>query len=139
MTSQHGGADESARTTGEPGQHRPMKVDAVPIDARPFRAELDICELDERLKPISTWTVRSLLLSRSKIVLLSRRMSFVSRRLLLAVHQIDAQPIPLCGKVADCEYHGEGQYRIVIDLETVPKDFKITQWLEDRRAPRTVG
>jgi hypothetical protein len=115
---------------------KPPKVDAVPLDARPFRADLDACELDERHKPLNTWPVRSLLLSRAKIVLLSRRMTFVGRRVLMAVHQIDAMPIPLCGKVSDCEYHGEGQYRLVLDLEAVPKDLKVSQWLEERKAPR---
>lgn len=114
----------------------PPKVDHVPLDARPFKADLDACELDDRHKPLATWTVRSLLLSRSKLVVLSRRMMFVGKRMLLVAHRIDAEPVLLSSKVADCEYHGDGMYRLVLDLETPPKDTKISQWLDERRAAR---
>ncbi|CAG0950311.1 hypothetical protein PHYC_00164 [Phycisphaerales bacterium] len=97
-----------------------------------FKAELDAAELSERNEPGPTWTARGELLSRSHLVIRSRTLAYPGRKLIVAVHLIDAEPVGLLGKVKSCEYQGDGLHKIVIELEVLPKENRITEWLQDR-------
>lgn len=113
--------------------------DLPPLDDAPrsvgvrFDAQLDVCELDDRGRPGLTWTAQARELSRSHIAFRSRRMCYVGRRILMAVHLIDDRPVPLCGHVSHCMYDGEGMYRVEIELARVPNRADITAWLAERR------
>lgn len=98
-----------------------------------FDAELDVCELDERDRPGLTWPAQALDLSRSHLGFRSRRMCYINRRLLIAVHLIDDRPVALAGTVVDCNYDSEALYRVVLELSRVPHSPDITAWLQHRR------
>lgn len=102
-----------------------------PAGAR-FDAELDITELDDRERPGPTWTGKGRELSRSHLVLRSRRMSYVGRTMLVAIHLIDDRPVPLFGRVYQCEYDGDGQYKIGLDLLPVPERPETRDWIMSR-------
>lgn len=86
---------------------------------RPFSAELDVCDLDDRLRPGPKWTVRSRTISRGHIAVYSRRMCYHGARVAIAVHMVDSQPLVLIGVVSACEYESDGRYRIDIAFEEV--------------------
>lgn len=117
---------------------RPLELDQEleTIAPRPagheFDAELDATELDERDRPTTTWTARGRRLSRSNIVIRSRRMCYAGRRVLLAVHLIDSQPVALFGLVRTCEYDGEGMYLISLDFLPPPERPEVREWLKER-------
>jgi hypothetical protein len=96
----------------------------------PFDAELDASEIDERGRPQQTWTARSRSLSRANLVIRSRRMTYPGREIVLAVHLIDGEPVGLYGRVATCEYDGEGQYVVDLDLMPLPERAEIRGWLQ---------
>lgn len=102
------------------------------IVGRPFNAELDATELNDRYRPGPTWTARSRELSRSHLVLGARRMVHVGRVLLIAIHLIDDEPVPLMGKVSECDYEAEGQHRITLELLPIPDVDTIHKWLTER-------
>ena len=107
----------------------------APSDAlagRPFDAELDVAELDERERPGSTWRVRATRLSRSEISFLSRRMCYTGRWIVMAVHMIDAEPVPLFGRVRTCDYEGDGRYRVEASLAPIPENRSLAAWLSTR-------
>jgi hypothetical protein len=104
-------------------------------EGRPFDAELDVAEVDERGRPGQAWTVRSRRLSRSNLVLLSRKLCYPGRELLVAVHLIDADPVPLFGRVHSCDYDGEGRYVVDLDLQPVPARPNFRNWIESRARP----
>lgn len=95
-----------------------------------FEAELDVAELDDRGRPVSTWGARGRELDRSGLVFMSRRMCYPGRHVLLAVHLIDSSPVPLFGKVTACEYEGDGLCRVEIELLEVPEERPIREWLD---------
>ncbi len=99
-------------------------------DAKAFNAELDAAEMDDRERPSATWTARSTHLSRSHLAFLSRRMVYRDRMVVIAIHLIDDQPVPLMGKVIECDYHGDGLHRTIIELTPVPRSEAITAWIE---------
>lgn len=99
---------------------------------RPFDAELDISELDDRDRPGPAWTARSQQLSRSTLIFISRRMCYAERMLIVAVHLIDAEPVPLFGRIVACEYEGEAQYRVEVELQPVPESRPLVSWIEDQ-------
>jgi len=107
----------------------------VPVSTRsrtpghPFAADLDLAELDDRQRPGSTWSARSMLLSRSNLVILSRRMSYVNRIMVVAVHLVDDCPTPLMGKVSECEYHADGLYRITLALMPIANPEFVNAWV----------
>lgn len=101
-------------------------------DGHNFNAELDMAELDDRDRPGSTWAARARRLSRSKLVVASRRMCYPGRMIIVAVHLIDARPVPLFGQVVGCEYDGEGIYRVEIDMLPCPDTRAIRDWLSAR-------
>lgn len=104
------------------------------IAARPkglnFVAEIDVAEVDERGRPGSTFAARARELSRSSLVFSSRRMGFVGRLVIVAVHRIDDRPAPLFGKIVACDYDTDGLYRIDIDLLPTPEGRDIKVWLD---------
>jgi len=55
-------------------------------------------------------------------------MLFASRRLFVAIHLVDSDPVPLCGRVISCEYEGDGLYHAELDLEHIAQDSPIHAW-----------
>jgi len=110
-----------------------LTVSETGVQGHPFDAELDLSELDDRLKPGPIFPGRAAILSRSKLVILTRRMTYKGRLLLVAIHLIDDVPTPLFGVVDSCEYHGEGQHRVVLDLRPVEELQGVTAWVNGRR------
>jgi hypothetical protein len=96
----------------------------------PFTAELNLTELDGRDRVGTSWSAVARELGRSHISIVSRRMCYVDRRLLIAVHLIDGEPVPLCGMVRACEYLGEGLHRVDLDLMPLPDDLDAKPWLD---------
>ncbi|MGP1272487.1 MAG: hypothetical protein ACTS22_04065 [Phycisphaerales bacterium] len=104
---------------------------------RAFTAELDICDLDDRLRPGPRWIVRSRVISRGHIVVHSRRMCYHGSRVALGVHMVDAEPLVLVGIVSHCEYESDGRYRIEIEFENITDQGLIgmlRQWFIDASA-----
>lgn len=97
-----------------------------------FDAELDVSEVDDRLRPGSVWTVRGREIGRSRLVFMSRRMCYPSRLLIAAVHLIDDQPVALFGKTVACDYDSDGLYRVEIELIPMPASDQITSWIAAR-------
>lgn len=52
-----------------------------------------------------------------------------SRVMIVAVHMIDAEPVPLLGKVAECEYEGYAMHRIILDLLPMPESPTLNNWV----------
>lgn len=98
-----------------------------------FDAELDLSELDDRNRPGPVWAGRGRELSRSHLIFRSRRMCYVGRRIVVAVHLIDDRPVRLAGKVYFCEYDSDGLYRVGMDLMPVPESREVQDWFEGRR------
>lgn len=117
--------------------HPPQAVVSRPkVAGHPFQADVDVCEVGERHRLGPTWAARSDTLSRSHLVLLSRRMSFPGRVFLVAVHLVDDEPIPLLGKVAYCDYDAEGLYRVVLELVPIPASLNCQAWMASLAGPR---
>lgn len=102
------------------------------VTGRPFKAELDAAELSERNEPGPTWTGRGELLSGSHLVMKSRTLAYPGRRIIVAVHLIDAEPVGLLGRVLSCEYQGEGLHKIVLELQSLTNENRINEWLQAR-------
>lgn len=114
-----------------PGPRRRSSKRPRPI-GNCFEAEVDMAELDDRDRPLTTWTARAFELSRSNLIIRSRRMCYVGKLVMVAVHLIDDQPVPLFGKVYSCDYDGDGLYKVDLDLLPVPDRNEIRAWLGDR-------
>jgi hypothetical protein len=99
-----------------------------------FRADLDLAELDDRRRPGAAWSGRGIELSRSHLTVLSKRMCYTGRLLLVAVHMLDDRPVPLFGQVKHCDYDGEGLYRTEIALMVLPAEEPIRQWIQAQGA-----
>jgi hypothetical protein len=110
----------------------PVRQLPRPQPAMRFDAELDVSELDDRDRPGPCWSARGRELSRAHMTFRSRRMCYVGKRVLAAVHLIDDRPVPLFGKVTACEYDNDGLYRVDIDLMTLPEKQDIANWLDAR-------
>jgi hypothetical protein len=87
----------------------------------PFDAELELAEIDHG-KTGPPWSARARTLSTSSLSFSSRRMCYVDRRLVIAVHRLDSEPLMLLGRVTDCRYDADGLY--TVDLELLPTDEK---------------
>jgi hypothetical protein len=111
-------------------------VDKAPATGRPsgfrFDAELDLAEMDDRGRPGPVWTGKGKAISRSNLIFRSRRMCYIGRTILMAVHLIDDKPVALIGTVQACDYDGDGQYKVDIDLIPMPDDPEIARWLTAR-------
>lgn len=103
---------------------------------RPFGAELDACEIDERGRPETVWSARARELGRGSLVFLSRRMCYPGRRLVLLIHLIDSKPAPLYGLVQSCEYEAEGLYRVELRLMPMPDSGRLRDWVDSIIARR---
>lgn len=97
-----------------------------------FEAELDASELDDRMRPGGTWGARAREISRSGMILVSRRMCYHGRLIVLAVHLIDDAPVPLMGRVIGCEYEADGLYRTELELLPMPAQGPIPEWVTAR-------
>ena len=108
-------------------------------EARAFKAEMDITELDDRRRASLTWPGRGVEISGSQLVFRSRRMCYAGRSLCFAVHLVDDRPVPLFGEVASSEYDGDGLYKTVLSLLPLPEDESIKVWLAgvSGHSPRT--
>ncbi len=98
------------------------------VTGHPFKADVDVAELDDRSRPGPAWAARAQALSRSHVVLMSRRMSYPKRVMLVAIHLIDARPTPLMGRVSECEYYADGLYRLVLELMALPEPETVALW-----------
>lgn len=97
-----------------------------------FDAELDLSELDDRDRPGPVWIARGRELGRGHMVFRSRRMCYLGRRILAAVHLVDDKPVPLFGRVTSCEYDVDGLYKVELELLAVPERAEISAWLDAR-------
>lgn len=97
--------------------------------AYPFRADLDLAELDDRHRPGMAWSGRGIELSRSSVTFRSRRLCYEGRRLIAAVHLVDDRPVPLFGIVTKSEYDGEGLYRTTMSLHPMPDEEPVRNWI----------
>jgi hypothetical protein len=97
-----------------------------------FDAELDVAELDERLRPVTTWSARSTSVNRSSLGFRSRRMCYPKTLLMIAVHLIDDKPTFLAGRVTACEYDGEGLYSVEVELMPKPVSEELRKWEAQR-------
>ena len=96
----------------------------------PFRADLDLAELDERGRPGPMWTGRACEIGRSHVCFKSRRLCYEGRELLLAVHLVDDRPVPLCGIVVGSDYDGDGLYRTRLTLIPIPDRDAVKAWVQ---------
>lgn len=124
------GADQRSE-----GSHAPAARSASK-GTFPFKAELDLAELDERGRPGPMWAGRATELSRSQLMFRSRKMCYDGRELMIAVHLVDDRPVALYGVVHRSEYDGDGLYATVVDLATLPETDAIHAWVA-ALAPRT--
>ncbi len=109
---------------------RPLASGSKVNKGHRFEAELDVAELDDRGRPVSTWGARGRELNRSGLAFMSRRMCYPGRHVVVAVHLIDSSPVPLFGRVLACEYEGDGLCRVELELLEVPEEKPIRDWLE---------
>ncbi|MGH7245098.1 MAG: hypothetical protein ACREJD_16910 [Phycisphaerales bacterium] len=100
-----------------------------------FAADVEVSEIDERMRPGPSWVARSLELSKSHLVMESRRMCYPGRVLALAVHLIDDRPVPLLGRVVSCNYSDDGLYRVDLDLLKIPENHSVYAWAIARSGP----
>lgn len=85
----------------------------------PFDAELEMAEIDSGKAGLA-WSARARTLSTSSLTITSRRMCYVDRLVVIAVHRLDNEPMMLLGRIADCGYESDGLY--VIEVELLPTD-----------------
>ncbi len=118
--------------TGSSEPRRPFQPRGKPPTLHKFDAELDVSEVDDRLRPGSVWTVRGREIGRSRLVFMSRRMCYPGRLLIAAVHLVDDRPMSLFGKTLTCDYEADGLYRTEIELIPIPESEQITAWVAAR-------
>ncbi|MEO1007037.1 MAG: hypothetical protein AAFX79_00550 [Planctomycetota bacterium] len=123
----------AAEPMGEPGDDAasPDAVTAAPT-FHDFDAEVDLAELDDRIRPVTTWSARATSVSRSAMSIRSRRMCYRDKVLLIAVHLIDDKPVVLAGRVASCDYGGDGLYLVELDLMPKPESDEVRAWEHER-------
>jgi hypothetical protein len=137
---------DGANTMIPPGQPNINVPSVKQVDApspfpggRPFRADVDMAELDSRGRPGATWTAHSQHLGRGNLSVLTRRVAYEGSTLVVAVHLLDSEPTVLCGVVRACDYVGEGIHRLILDLQPVPSVEEVTRWAMGRAPRRTAG
>lgn len=113
-------------------EEQPLTIGDAGVQGARFTADVDVCELDEHQRPGNIWPARTALLSRSHLVVLSRRMSYTGRIMLVAVHLIDDEPTPLLGRVALCEYYADSLYKIVLELLKLSPGDAAYRWAQRR-------
>jgi hypothetical protein len=100
----------------------------------PFTAELDMVELDEMGRTQGIWSAKGAGLSRSNIVVNSRRMVYAHRTIGVLIHLIDSKPVVLFGRAVSCDYAGEGRYVVDLDLIPIPDCGPIAKWAAEAAA-----
>lgn len=121
-----------ASVAGRPPQREPEPEPLMPSGkSHVFDADIDMCEVDDRDRPGPTWTAKAKQISRSGIVIRSRRMCYVGAVVLVAIHLIDAEPVILHGKVRQCDYDGDGLYRLDVDLLPMPDKPTLKSWMAE--------
>lgn len=98
-----------------------------------FEAPLEVGEMDERGRPGAPWQARGREVSREYLVFQSRRMVRVGSMVIVAVHLVDDEPMPLFGKVMECEYETEGMHRVKVEFRTIPWDPDLRVWMQERK------
>ncbi len=88
-----------------------------PGGGRRFTAELELSELDTRMRDGAHWSARATAISHSRLWIRSRRMCYPGSKLVVKIHYIDDEPFILIGAVARCEYDAEGMYDLELGLE----------------------
>ncbi len=119
---QAGPAPAAAETTPETNTSESV--------SRPFIAEIDASEIDDRGRPETVWSARAMELGRGRLVFLSRRMCYPGRRLIVMIHLIDHRPAPLHGLVHACEYEADGLYRVELRLLPMPHEGRLREWVD---------
>lgn len=99
---------------------------------RTFDADLEVGEMDDRGRPSAAWSARGREVTRERMVFMSRRMVRAGALVLIAVHMIDDEPMPLFAKVLECDYESEGRHRVVVEFRPVPWSAEIRTWLAAR-------
>lgn len=117
-----------------PVARRGVKRIERPVGYR-FEAVMNAAEVDERNRPGAAWSAKAVRLSRSNLVFTARRMCYIESRLFIAVHLIDAAPAPLFGVVHNCEYEGDGLYRVDLELGEPPESVALDEWLHAQTPP----
>jgi hypothetical protein len=97
-----------------------------------FQAEIEAAELDDRARPGPVFEAITRELSRSHLVVTTRRMCYIGRVLVMAIHRIDDRPVPLMGRVVTCDYEIDGLYRVDLDLMPIPPQSNLRQWADSR-------
>lgn len=97
---------------------------------RPFSADIDACEIDDRGRPETIWSAKARELGRGSLVFVSRRMCYPGRRLVLLIHRIDSEPTPLHGLVQACDYDADGLYSVELRLLPMPGDSQLRAWVD---------
>ena len=124
----------SVPSVGHPLMKIESRVSGARHDPRPcgysFDAELEVAEVDDRGRPQYPWVARAQKLSRSNVVFRSRRMCYTGREIILAIHLIDCSPVGLYGRVRSCDYDGDGQYVVDVDLITLPNRPELQAWID---------
>jgi hypothetical protein len=59
-------------------------------------------------------------------------MCFTGRRLVMAVHLIDSEPVALLGVVQSCEYEGEGLCNVAVEFLPMLDRAEIRDWVRER-------
>ena len=96
--------------------------------ATTFTAELDLVELDVMGRSQAIWSARAAGLSRSSIIVLSRRMIYTHRTIGVLIHLVDSKPVVLFSRAVSCEYVGNGQHVVDLDLIPIPEIGPIALW-----------
>jgi len=109
----------------------PVQAPTKPAGA-PFRAELDMTELDERGQPMLTFTAKSTEIGGSHLCLRSRRMCYTGRKVILVIHLVDDEPVPIFGRVKSSDYDRDGLYLTRLELMDMPPDPILQEWLRSR-------
>lgn len=122
-------------SSAPPGAGMDDSVHAPSIrpEGRHFTAELDLVEFDDRWRVVSTWSARACSLSRSNLVVRSRRMVYRQTPIGVLIHLIDATPVPLFTRAYHCDYDGDGMYRVDLDLLPLPDTGPVAAWIKSQQ------
>jgi len=94
--------------------------------------------LNENGEPTTPWTARAVRLSRSHLVVRSKKLCYVERYVLIAIHLLDADPTCLAAVVKQCDYIGGMHYALGLALVELPQTAFVDAWIAglQPRVPR---
>lgn len=120
-----------------PDQAPAPAIDYLNRPGRPkchaFTAELDLVELTDTGRQNAIWSARAIGLSKSSLIVRSRRMVYAHQAIGALIHLVDSKPVVLFGRATSCDYAGEARYVIDIDLIAIPSAGPIATWATDAR------